>query len=230
MDKYDAPTKMYAIVPNLTRERSTKLAREAAARARQLAPKGYHSKIGKKILPYSGPGFYGIRWVENYIWFQEHGIKAFTMTALQGKTIPMWIKDPTGSERRKNPKAKTRVTTSGVTEVLIFRKVAMKGQRKQVKTRKGLRDVPASFPGAPGRIANRVARHPYTQPGKAAGTISSMGQDRSVSKNVGVRWRHPGLIGRHFLAEGIKFAASNNKVVVTQIVAEHPSGQLEVVT
>jgi hypothetical protein len=174
--------------------------------------------MASRIVPYWGRGFFGVRWVDNYTWFQEHGANPFTMNNLAGKTIPMWIKDPTGKERSKNPKAKTRVTESGITEVLIFRKAAKKGAKKTIRTADGKsRQVPASYPGAPGRISIREAGKPYTRVGKAGGAIAI--------GNVGVRWRNPGLMGRHFMQEGIAQAASRNGVWIETIVARHPSGQ-----
>jgi hypothetical protein len=224
--KYDIPEAMFAKVRGLDAFRAHQLAVLAVQQARAIAPKGYlavgESGMASRLQPYSGRGYFGIRWVDQYAWFQEHGAQPFTMSSLQGKTIPMWIKDPTGTERIRNPKAKTRVRPDGVVEVLIFRRAAKKGQRKVVTTKYGnKRIVPASYPGAPGRIALREARHPYTSPGKAAGAISS--------PNVGVRWRNPGLNGLHFMQHGIQTAAIGAGLIITQIVAKHPSGQEELV-
>ena len=104
------------------------------------------------------------------------------------------------------------------------------GQTKTVTTKYGnKRTVPASYPGAAGRIRNREARHPYTTPGKAAGQISSIGPSQAVTHNVGVRWRHPGLMGRHFLQEGITQAANANGVYLEGIMARHNNGSVEMV-
>lgn len=224
--KYDVPSCMFAKVKGLDPFRAHQLAVLAVQQARAVAPKGYmalgEGGMASRLEPYSGKGYFGIRWVDQYAWFQENGAKPFTMTALEGKTIPMWIKDQTGSERIKNPKAETRVRPDGVTEVLIFRKVAKKGARKTVKLKNGKsKSVPASYAGAPGRIALREARHPYTTPGKAAGAISP--------PNVGVRWRNPGMDGKHFMQHGIQTAAQSFGIIVTKIVARHPSGQEELV-
>jgi hypothetical protein len=223
---HDIPDRMYALVPKLPATKAAHLARHATEKAKSLAPKGWLAKGDKgmtsRFTPYSGPGYYGVRWVDNYVWYQEHGARPFTMTNLAGKTIPMWIKDPTGTEKAKNPKAKTRVREDGVTEVLIFRKAAAKGATKTITTKYGnTKQVPASYPGAPGRIALREAPFPYTIPGKSGGMISS--------KNVGVRWRNPGLNGRHFLQEGILDAARVNGIWVNQVVVRHPSGIEELV-
>jgi hypothetical protein len=51
--------------------------------------------------------------------------------------------------------------------------------------------VPASYPGAPGRIARRTAPAPWTPEGQRGGQISA--------GNVGVRWRHPGLRAMQFM-------------------------------
>lgn len=222
--KYDIPELMYASVPQLPMAKAYSLAVMATEKAQSLAPKGFLAKgsggMASRFVPYYGQGYFGVRWVDNYVWFQEHGAQPFTMKNLAGKTIPMWIKDPTGKERKDNPKAKTRVTESGITEVLIFRKAAKQGATKTITTKYGnQKKVPASYPGAAGRIAIREARHPYTAPGKIASAIAS--------KNVGVRWRNPGLQGRHFIQHGIEQAASQHGIWITRIVARHPSGQEE---
>jgi hypothetical protein len=140
------------------------------------------------------------------VWYQDHGTNAFTMRSLAGRTIPMWIDDPTGMERKNNPKAKTRVTESGKVQVLIFRRAAQIGQRKRVYKRDpktGLKilvsDKPMSYPGAPGRISRREAAQPWTTPGKRPGAIAS--------GNGGVRWRHPGLQARAFLNTSVTLGA-----------------------
>jgi hypothetical protein len=140
--------------------------------------------------------FFGIYFPDRRVWFQEQGIRPFTMHHVAGKVIPMWIEDPTGAERKANPKAKTRQTMDGRTQVLIFRKAAEKGARKTVRRKlpgDGVRtvSVPASYPGAPGRIARREASAPSTTAGRTGGRVAR--------GNVGVRWRHPGIVGRHFL-------------------------------
>jgi hypothetical protein len=227
MNTYDVPDRMYARVSNLSAVRAHSLAVTATEIAKHLSPKGFRTGssggMASRFVPYSGRGYYGVRWVDNWTWFQEHGAQPFTMNSLAGKTIPLWIKDPTGTERQKNPKAKTRVTQSGITEVLIFRRAAVKGARKTITTKSGVtKSVPASYPGAPGRIANREARHPHTAPGKVAGAIAR--------KNVGVRWRHPGLSGRHFLQEAITQAGAQHAVAIRSVVARHPSGHEETLT
>jgi len=213
------PMSMIAKVKDLDQYEAHHLAREAVIIARRKAPK-FSGASAKRFTPYSGPGFFGIKWQDSWVWFQEQGIKPFTMKNLAGKTIPMWISDPTGKERTKNPKAKTRVTASGVTQVLIFRRAAIKGAQKSV-LRNGIRQfVPASYPGAPGRIGLREVGQPLTATGKVGGQIST--------GNVGVRWRHPGLTARHFLAYGITEAASNSRVAINQLVAIGPDGETSV--
>ncbi len=221
----DIPDRMIAIVPNLSPYRAHSMALRAVEKARQIAPKGYlavgEKGMASRLLPIWGEGYYGIRWVDNYAWFQENGAQPFTMDSLAGKTIPMWIKDPTGTERVRNPKAETRVREDGVTEVLIFRRAAGRGQTKTITTKYGnKKEVPASYPGAAGRIAQREARHPYTSQGKAAAAIAR--------GNVGVRWRHPGLQGLHFMQHGIIHAANRDGVWIGQIIARHPSGVDEI--
>jgi hypothetical protein len=135
------------------------------------------------------------------------------MYALAGKTIPMWVDDPTGTERQKNPKAKLRTTLSGKTQVLIFRRAAQLGQTKTTRTKVAgqwqSRTVPMSYPGAPGRIGRREAGRPLTTPGRTGGQVA-MG-------NVGVRWRHPGLAPRKFLNRAMVTAAQENGILAERI-------------
>jgi hypothetical protein len=198
------PDRLIMLVPNLSGAKARAAANAAVREARRVMPK-LSGQSASRIFPLYGKGFFGIGFADSYVWFQENGIRPFTMYNLAGKTIPMWVNDPTGTERQRNPKAKTRVTMSGVTQVLIFRKVAQIGQTKTVTRRSRLTgtvekvQTPASYPGAPGRIGRREAAAPYTTPGKTGGQIAS--------GNVGVRWRHPGLAPRKFLNHSITMAA-----------------------
>jgi hypothetical protein len=105
---------------------------------------------------------------------------------------------------------------SGKPQVLIFRKAARMGQRKT--TRRKVAEatyeefsMPASYPGAPGRIGVRQAGQPWTTPGKAGGQVAG--------GNVGVRWRHPGLAPRQFLNRSITLAAQQAGIIPTRIYA-----------
>ena len=197
--------------------RCRQIATAAAKRCREVAPK--LTGIGaRRITPIFGPGLVGLRWADPHIWFQNTGTRPFTMRSLAGKTIPMWIDDPTGREREKNPNAKVRVTESGKTQVLIFRRAAQIGQRKRVRRQGVWMDVPASYPGAPGRIVVREAGAPDTTPGRVAGAIAR--------RNVGVRWRHPGIEGRHFLEYGLAQAADEFAVSHGPIVAADAYGKV----
>lgn len=172
------------------------LSEEAKALAWHYAPK-LSGRSSRNITAIWGPEWFGLKWLDPYLFFQDAGIKPFTMKALAGKTIPMWVEDPTGEERRKNSKIKTRTTEDGRTQVLIFRKAAPMGSRKTVE-RNGVEvDVPRSYPGAPGRINMRQQRG---EAGRVAGRIAK--------GNVGVRWRHPGLARRGFLREAMVVAAT----------------------
>lgn len=168
--------------------------------ARERAPKLF-GDMSRQLTPIWDEGHFGIRWTDPVTWYQEMGIRPFTMRSLEGKTIPMWIDDPTGEERSKNPKAKTRITPSGRFQILIFRKAAKRGARKNVKRRIGgidqWVDVPQSYPGAPGRINRRVKGAPFT----------TSGGGRIARGNVGVRWRHPGMASKFFMHEGLLLAA-----------------------
>lgn len=208
------PDRVIMYVPGLKPNRARSAALSALAEARRKMPKstGYSAN---RLQPLYGKDYFGIRWADSYVFFQDHGIRPFTMTALAGKTIPMWIDDPTGTERQKNPKAKTRVTLSGKIQVLIFRKAAPIGARKtkKVKDRKTgqvtEKSVPASYPGAPGRIGLRQAARPMTTPGKVGGAIAP--------GNGGVRWRHPGIAPRMFLNNAMTLAAQWHGILPVRV-------------
>jgi hypothetical protein len=122
-------------VRGMTLEESRVACAEAVQIAKREAPK-LTGNSAKRIVGTPSTGEFGIAWSDDYLWIQNAGAKGFTMKSLKGKVIPMWISDPAGTIQLKNPKAKTRITASGVTQVLIFRK--------------------ATNPGAPGRIALRT--------------------------------------------------------------------------
>lgn len=198
------PDRLIMLVPGLSGARARTIANAAVAEARRKMPK-MSGWAASRIFPLYGKGFFGVGFLDSYVWFQEKGIRPFTMTSLAGRTIPMWINDPTGVERQRNPRARTRVTLSGVNQVLIFRKVAQIGATKTIRRRNKVTgaiettSVPASYPGAPGRIAVRQAGSPNTTPGRVGGRIAP--------GNVGIRWRHPGLAPRGFLNNAISLAA-----------------------
>lgn len=199
------PDRLYVLAPGYKRNQTRLLANQSAALARALSPK-LSGRGAQGIKPYYGDGFFGVKWDRSYIWYQEAGINPFTMLRLAGKTIPMWIDDPTGAEQRANPKAKTRVTVNGRRQVLIFRKAAKPGERKRVAVRdrsgrlRYWRDVPKSYPGAPGRISHRGFDEVRSS---TTGRIAKL-----VSRpHVGVRWRHPGIVGREFMQYAIQETA-----------------------
>jgi hypothetical protein len=175
--------------------------------------KGYMPRVSgaaaASMTPIYGDGWFGIEWTHDSIWFQEAGTKPHTMRSLAGKTVPMWVNDADGSLRRKNPRAATRVRDDdGRTQVLIFRKAAKLGERKQqwrnVNGRMTLKSTPASYPGAPGRIAvNR------SQGIMRAGDVDRLARNpgQIAKNNVGVRWRHPGLDAGKHLVRGMADAA-----------------------
>jgi hypothetical protein len=162
-------------------------------------------RAASRLYPLYGSGWFGVGWLDSYTWYQEQGIRPFTMTSLAGKTIPMWVDDPTGTERERNPRARVRTTMSGKVQVLIFRRAATPGQRVTRRRKKadGTTEeytAPASYPGAPGRISRRQAGQPWTTQGRTWGAIAA--------GNVGVRWRHPGLAPRRFLNHAMALAAA----------------------
>jgi hypothetical protein len=210
-----SPDRLIMLVPKLSGPKARNLANAAVREARRVMPK-LTGASASRMFPLYGAGYFGIGWQDSYVWFQEQGIRPFTMFSLAGKTIPMWVDDPTGTEREKNPKARTRVTMSGKTQVLIFRKAAMPGQMKTVRKKVAggtyeEKSVPMSFPGAPGRISKREAPAPWTTPGRVAGAVAR--------GNVGVRWRHPGLAPRKFLNHAIAFAAQQGGISPERVYA-----------
>ena len=171
------------------------MADSAVNLARRLMPK-VTGALAFNIPPMHGINFFGIYFPDRRVWFLEHGTRPFTMNRLAGKTIPMWVEDPDGSLRRANPKIKQRTTVDGRLQVLIFRRVAQKGERRRVVRRAaggGTRivHVQAHYPGAGGRIARREAHPPLTTAGRVQGRIAR--------GNIGVWWRHPGIHPRMFL-------------------------------
>lgn len=199
------PDRLYVVAPGLDAEHAQRLADAAVRYAQAISPK-LSGRMARNLLPVSGTGFFGIRWLDNYTWFQESGIGAFTMRNLAGKTIPMWVDDPTGTEAQKNPKAKTRITESGKRQVLIFRRVGKIGARKFVRRSGVMTSVPQSYPGAPGRIAQREY---LAYPGRSTGRIARV----AWRPNIGVRWRYPGLQGRFFLHRALEATAKANGIV-----------------
>jgi len=209
------PDRMIMVEKGLSPKRARAAALEAVRQARRRMPK-LTGDAARGLQPIYGKGYFGLSWATQVVWYQDHGTKPFTMRSLAGKVVPMWIDDPTGQERRDNPKAKTRVTASGKVQVLIFRRAAQIGARKKIYRRDpktGLKvlvsDTPAHYPGAPGRIAWREARQPWTRPGKRPGAIHP--------GNIGVWWRHPGLKPRSFLNTSMTRAAQKNGLLAERV-------------
>lgn len=211
----EQPDRLIMVVHGLSGNRARRIANDAVREARRIMPK-MSGAAASRLYPLYGAGYFGIGFLDSYVWFQENGIRPFTMFSLAGKTIPMWVNDPTGELAQKNPRAKTRLTMSGIPQVLIFRRAARLGQRRAVRTKiaNGLyhqASVPMSYPGAPGRIGTRQAGQPWTTPGRTGGQIAE--------GNVGVRWRHPGLAPRQFLNRSVTLAAQRAGIVPTRIYA-----------
>ncbi len=197
------PTRIYMRVHELDGESARYVAESSVELARMMAPKST-GESSAKFTPIYGDGYFGIAFSDAHVWYQEMGIRPFTMHNLAGKTIPIWADDPYGKLRSENPKAETRVLPGNRIQVLISRKAALKGARKVItRTARGGRKIrvetPASYPGAPGRIASREAATPWTTEGRVGGAIARA--------NIGVRWRHPGMYGKYFLREGLRRAA-----------------------
>jgi hypothetical protein len=195
------------------------MAAAACDRAQRNAPK-LTGASSAAFEPITGSNWYGIRWEHPYVWMQEQGIQPFTMNRIAGRVIPMWIDDQDGRVRAENPRAEVRThQETGRTQVLIFRYAAPHGSRKIVRRRNRAtgqmeeRNVPRSYPGAPGRI---VKREVY--PRNIAGQIAP--------GNVGVRWRHPGLRANQFLLDGIVSVARDMNVM-GPVYAGDPQGRIE---
>jgi hypothetical protein len=193
----DHPDRLIIVSPSLTPARARALANEAVRLARQAAPK-INGAGARRLQPVFGKGVAGIRWADAYMFYIDHGIGPFTMRALAGKLIPMWVEDPGGFERQRNPKIKIRHTVDGRLQVLIFRRAAALGRKRP-------NGSPASYPGAPGRIGRREAAAPWTTQGRRGGAIAA--------GNVGVRWRHPGITGRQFMNHGLAIAAQRAGII-----------------
>lgn len=165
------------------------LANEATQTAKQIMPK-ITGSLARSLSPVFGTNFWGVYFPDRRAWYLEKGTNPFTMKSLAGKTIPMWIDDPDGEvAKEEGPKAKTRITADGRRQTLIFRHAAPIGSRKMVFRKGQWISVPRSYPGAPGRIANRS------------------GNGRIAAGNVGVRWRHPGIGARNYINRAIESTA-----------------------
>lgn len=207
------PNVLLMQVPGLSLQKTNVLALYAEVTARRLCPK-VSGRAASRIHGIAEEGFFGLHWFDSYLWYQEAGTRPFTMHKLAGKVIPMWVEDHDGKLRRENPQIKTRATKDGRTQVLIFRRAARHGERKTVHRMRGGRyvdvNVPASYPGTPGRIAAREAAAPHTREGRVGGRIAP--------GNVGVRWRHPGIMQRGFLHEAMRRAAVAHGLPLASIV------------
>ena len=208
------PDRAIMVVDGMRLRQARACAHAAVREARRKMPK-LSGRAASRLLPLWGQGYFGIRWLDSYVFFQDHGIRPFTMNRLEGKTIPMWVDDHTGTERAKNPKAKTRITASGKQQVLIFRRVGRRSQATQRTRLDPATRLPrsvqtsASYPGAPGRIGKRQAASPLTTEGKQGGQVAA--------GNVGVKWRHPGLSPRLFINNAITLAAQWHGILPIRI-------------
>jgi hypothetical protein len=198
-----APDRLYIYDAGLTRGVARKLAYQALREARKNVPK-LSRETERNLYAIWGVGYFGVGWHSDYVWFQEAGIRPFTMTSLEGKIIPMWVDDPRGEVERQNrtgtSRPETRTTASGRKQTLIFRRAGRRGAQRRDGTMQ-------SYPGSRGRIARREARRPYTRPGKRPGAIAK--------GNMGVRWRHPGLKPRWSVATALEGIAEQNMMDAT---------------
>lgn len=201
-----SPDRLVMRAEDLDAEDAYYLAIDAVYTARMTMPR-VTGATANRLVPISGQGWFGIYYPDAWTWFMEHGTGPRTMRSLAGKTVPMWVSDADGSIRAKDKKARVRTTLDGRTQVLIFRRAAPIGQRKQVRRRNRVTGqmetvwTVASYPGAPGRINRR-------------------GDDGQISTgNVGVRWRHPGVRAMQFLNSALSSVAFRSNVPLTVIYA-----------
>lgn len=210
------PDRVVMLQPGEPSDVMRHLSEQATLMAKNYMPK-LTGSAASRMQPLWGEGYFGIYFPDSYVWYQDHGIRSFTMKNLEGKTIPMWIDDPSGAERAKNPKAKVRTTATGRVQILIFRKVAKKGQRRSkvvTDSKTGhsiIKSVPASYPGAPGRIKHRHTSQSSEDTQHKPGQISR--------GNVGVRWRHPGLSPRMFMNHSLMMVAQKAGLLPLRVYA-----------
>lgn len=203
-------------IDQLDQYEARNLAIDALFRARQQMPR-VTGQTASRMQPFYETGWFGIWFPDAHTWFMERGTRPRTMYSLAGKTIPMWVDDPTGEARRANPKIKVRATEDGRTQVLIFRRAARVGQRRtNRKVNKVTGAVttwtsPMSYPGAPGRIAVRAPGAPWTPAGQRGGQIGR--------GNGGVRWRHPGVRAMGFMNAALAEAAFDAGLIVGTVYA-----------
>jgi hypothetical protein len=190
------------------------LAIDAVYAARMSMPR-VTGATASRLTPVYEEGWFGIYFPDSWTWFMEQGTGPRTMRSLAGKTIPMWVSDEDGQIRAKNPKIRMRTTQDGRTQVLIFRRAAPIGQRKQVRRRNKWTGemetvwTVASYPGAPGRINRRSDGMGWGRGN--AGQIAA--------GNVGVRWRHPGLRALQFLNAALSGVAFRSNIPLTTVYA-----------
>jgi hypothetical protein len=190
------PDRILMILPEaVSLDVTSGMASRAVQYAQQSMPK-ISGRLAGTILPVYSATYWGLYFPDRRAWYLEQGTRPFTMNSLAGKTIPMWVDDPDGSvAKEEGRKAQTRITVDGRRQTLIYRKAAKKGERKWVRRGGRMVSVPRSYPGAPGRIGNRLSN----------GQIGS--------PNVGVRWRHPGINGRQYLNRAMEAAAMDYGIV-----------------
>lgn len=208
------PDRFVMRAEGLSEQEARYLAVDAVYTARMTMPR-VSGTTASRLAPLYAEGWFGIYFPDPWVWFMEHGTGPRTMRSLAGKTVPMWVSDEDGSLRAKNPKIRVRTTADGRTQVLIFRKAAQLGQRKQVRRRNKWTGVMetvwtvASYPGAPGRINRR-----------SDGMGWGNGDAGQIARgNVGVRWRHPGLRALQFLNSAIAGVAFRSNIPLTTIYA-----------
>ncbi|MGH7866564.1 MAG: Hint domain-containing protein, partial [Candidatus Dormibacteraceae bacterium] len=83
-----SPDRMIMVIPKLSGARARRIANDAVREARKLMPK-MTGRAASRLFPIYGYGYFGVGWLESYTWFQEQGIRPFTMYSLAGKAQPL---------------------------------------------------------------------------------------------------------------------------------------------
>ncbi len=210
------PDRAFMVVDELPRANAYLLALEAVEEARKKMPK-LSGRAADRLEPIYADNIFGILWQDSYVWYQDHGIRPFTMNNLQGKTIPMWINDPSGQLRQKNPKAKTRVTKDGRQQTLIFRKAPKQGggtQRYSRNSKTGALELNTDKKGSSPTKAGRAKKD------NLAGSLSEEGRKsggKNGSGSSGMGWRYPGIAPKLFINNSITVTAQKNGILPVRI-------------
>ena len=207
------PDRAFMVVDELPRANAYLLAVEAVEEARKKMPK-LSGRAADRLEPIYADNIFGILWQDSYVWYQDHGIRPFTMNNLQGKVIPMWINDPAGSLRMKNPKAKTRTTADGRVQTLIFRKAPKGTQRYRRNPKTGALELNIDKKGSSQTKSGRAKKD------NLSGSLYDEGRKnggKNGSGNSGMGWRYPGIAPKLFINNSITVTAQKNGILPVRV-------------